>query len=100
LHRARIGGAAFGMSPGPEGVFILALEPPALEVAGPRDRRDDRRFIAVDELDADELRRGVPQRARFLEIGKSALEAFMLVRRRWLFPTRKACFRARSARWF
>ena len=62
LQRVRIGGAAFGMSTNPEGVFILASESPAFEVVAPRNRRFD-----VAEYDADHVRLDVLQLARFLE---------------------------------
>jgi hypothetical protein len=54
----RIGGAGLGMSPALEVIGILALAPEDFEAAisGPRDRRIDRRFIAVNESTGDPCR--------------------------------------------
>ena len=53
LHKAA---AAFGMGPGPECGFILAVTAVTFEVSDPSHRWDDPRFVGVNETDIDDLR--------------------------------------------
>src|SRR5690349_14693923 len=97
------------MGAGHESVFVLAFATEALKiaVAGPRDRRDDRRFVGINEYNANESRRGIRPRGGLFQ-DFEALPKFLMHRtsptlrsptlRRRRLQARPAGFRALSTR--
>jgi hypothetical protein len=75
LQRVRIEGAAFGVRPVAEGLFVLALVPETFKIKtrSPGDRRGHSTTVTV-EADRDRLRRSVLEPVGFFDFAKPAAQ--------------------------